>query len=326
MTKVTPHRGDDHIADSAGQKLDPACVVAANKEFRTWSRGQEEACNQLTEVADAFFEMDWGSTGLRPRLDSLIVGPSGTGKSHLIRMLSRKLGIPRLRLSFSEWVVMAARERPPTLGRVHEFVSEHPRGFIHIDEIDKFRLTHTSDWSTSVFMELFLLLDRSLHQPSQHFQWSGHLQEKLFTSFLILGSGTWQSIWDRREKTEIGFQTKTQSFPITLYRDIQKGGVIPEELLRRFSSDLIVMPIPREDDYRRAAANYGLPQLAHQLGITLDYAAAAEGGLGARWLEETLARLLRAARRNGKPLFSSRETEVPVESDDEEFSDSETPF
>jgi SpoVK/Ycf46/Vps4 family AAA+-type ATPase len=167
MPTENPQNNEDHMDGSSNRTIDPDCVVSGHQEFCTWSRGQEEAYHQLVEVADAFFEMDWGATGLRPRLDSLIVGPSGTGKSHIVRMVSQKLGIPRLRLSFSEWIPMGARERPSTMHRLHGFISENSRGLIHIDEIDKFRVSNTGEWSTSIFTELFLLLDRSVEHPSR---------------------------------------------------------------------------------------------------------------------------------------------------------------
>jgi len=210
--------------------------------------------------------------------------------------------------------------------RLHAFITENSQGLIHVDEIDKFRGSNTGEWSTSIFTELFLLLDRSVEQPSQNFQWLGHLRKKLSTSFLILGSGTWQSIWDQRGSTKIGFQTGQHSSQSTPYEEIQKSNVIPKELLRRFNSELIVMPAPSEEDYRNAAQLYGLPKLAEQVGVALDYVRAAESGLGARWLEETLAHILRAAKRTGKPLFPRRGPTAPTEPDPEDSAASDCPF
>ena len=65
---------------------------------------------------------------------------------------------------------MAARETPHTIQRINAFVEEYPRGLIHIDELDKFKAAHVGEWSTSVFVELFLLLDRSLQQPGRDVQ------------------------------------------------------------------------------------------------------------------------------------------------------------
>jgi hypothetical protein len=152
-------------------------------------------------------------------------------------------------------------------------------------------------------VELFLLLDRSLQQPGRTFTWTGALQEKLWTSFLIVGSGAWQSIWTDRAKPSIGFQRNTSLSSGSVQREIVKRGFIPEELLRRFSSELIVLPPPTERDYREGAKTFGLDRMACHLGVELDYAEAVEGELGARWLEEMLARLLRIAMKTSKPIF-----------------------
>ena len=281
-------------------------------EFSLWSAGQKAACEQLLEVAETFFGMRWESLGaMRPRLDSLIVGPTGLGKSHLVRVVSRKLGIPRLRLSFGEWLVTGSREMPRTLDRVHAFVDEHPLGIIHIDELDKFRSTLTSDWSTSVLVELFLLLDRSLQQPTRTYIWTEQLQEKLQRSFLMVGCGTWQAMWAERNKRPIGFHPSTGSSHGSVQREIANRSVIPDELLRRFSSRLIILPPPIEEDYREGAKAFGLDRMARDLGVSLDYTEAAEAGLGARWLEETLGDLLRLAKRTGKSLFPNAEPAPP---------------
>ncbi len=164
------------------------------------------------------------------------------------------------------------------------------------------------------FGELFHLLDRSLQQPTRTGAWTIALQSKLSTSYLIVGSGTWQSIWNESSKPELGFRASTTSAPRNFQREIEKSSAIPSELRRRFNSELIVLPHPSEDDYRSGAREFGLDLLAVELKLNLDYANAATGGLGARWLEESFAMLLRAARRQGKQLFPLRPT-PPTNSD-----------
>ena len=285
-------------------------------DIHLWSHGQELAFAALLEIAGAFFEMDWPDGGLRPRLDPLIVGPTGMGKSHLIRAVARKLELPILRLTYNEWLVTGAREMPHTLNRVHDFLESNVRGLIHIDELDKFKNSHRTDWSTAVHGELFLLLDRSLQQPTRGSSWTPILQSRLRKAFLIIGSGTWQLTWSATAKPAMGFQTSTAIAPGMMQREIEKSGVIPAELFRRFNSDLIILPPATEADYRRGAAIFDLERMAKGLGIDLDYANAVERGLGARWLEETLALLLRTARKQGKALFSPTPAPVPEVSDE----------
>ncbi len=273
-----------------------------NGGFTCWSQGQLSAREQLLQISETFFEQRWRSpiaTTLRPRFDPLVVGASGTGKSHLIRTISRTLGVPLLRVTYGEWIVLAARENPHTLERVHAFVEENPRGIIHVDELDKFRSLSTSDWSVAVMVELFLLLDRTLQQPMRDLKWTSSLQDRLSNSMLMIGTGTWQSAWSDLDKPPIGFQTEQASNCRAIQQEIIKRCVIPTELLRRFRSQLIVLPPPDESDYRQASELFGLNELAGRLGVQLDFSSAKELSLGARWLEEQLADLLRLAHVKG---------------------------
>jgi SpoVK/Ycf46/Vps4 family AAA+-type ATPase len=275
----------------------------ATEEIKLWSADQQVAYSLILEMAEVFFQTDWSGGGLRPRLDPLIVGPTGMGKSHLVRAVAQKLNLPVLRLTFNEWVVSGARSIPHTLRRLHAFIEDSARGIVHVDELDKFKSIHVSDWSTSVLGELLLLLDRSIQQPDGRSEWTPDLQEKLRRSILIIGSGTWQGVWTASAKPKMGFQTESRSLPGTVPQDIAKSGVIPDEIFRRFNSELVVLSPATEVDYRRGAEIFGLERMAGELGLHLDYAEAVERGLGARWLEEVLARLLRVARKQGKQLL-----------------------
>jgi hypothetical protein len=74
---------------------------------------------------------------------------------------------------------------------------------------------------------------------------------------------------------------------------------------------LIILPPPTEKDHREGAKFFGLDRMAKDLGVDLDYAGAAQEGLGARWLEEKLGDLLRLAKRTGKSLFPAAEKTLP---------------
>jgi len=267
-----------------------------------WSSGQQTAMEKLLQISTTFFDRHWyipAAVSLRPRFDSLVAGPSGSGKSELVRIVSRVIGVPVLRLSYAEWIVAGAKETPHTMERVHSFLTANERGIIQVDELDKFRSASTSDWSLAVLLELFHLLDRSLHQPLRQIEWTDDLRDRLAKSFLIIGTGTWQAIWTDFERPALGFRAGGPMGASTIQREISKRGIIPTELLRRFRSQLILLPPPDESDYRRAAEKFGLVELATQVGAQLDYTSALEQGLGGRWLEETFADLLCLARQKG---------------------------
>lgn len=261
---------------------------------RLWSRGQRAAFEKLRATARTFFEVPWHRNPLRPRFDRLVVGPSGVGKSHLVRALGEALDIPVLRLGYAEWIVVAARQPVTTMGRVQELLASNERAIIQIDEIDKVRADLKSDWSAYQQGELFQLLDRNPAAPTNRGSWSSLQLKRLRNSTLIIACGTWQSLWDAPDRAPIGFQAGTSNDSRFTER-IRRSPVIAEELRRRFAAELIVIPPPFEQDYREAAQAFGLEQLSSALGERLDYREAETSRLGARWLEETYARLLARA-------------------------------
>jgi len=290
--------------DDGGEKANDVSQPVAEHPNELWSQGQQAAHATLVDMAQTFFEVDWADKGkgLKPRLDPLVVGPTGMGKSHLVRAVAKSLNIPMLRLSYNEWLLNGARETPATLTRVHYFINSATRGIIHIDEMDKFRTGHRTEWATAVHGEVFQLLDRSLEQPTRGVTWTPDIQAKLKQSILIIGSGTWQALWSKSTRPKIGFLDRGDSDKTSIATEIARSELVPTELLRRFCSELVVMPPATEADYRHGAAMYGLDALAIELGETLDYQDACTRGLGARWLEEVFARLLRVARRQGKMM------------------------
>ena len=267
-----------------------------------WSEAQHQSFIKLCEMGEVFFGVDWPKSSIKPRLDPLIVGPTGVGKSHLVRSVAEMLKVPLLRLSYGEWMVYGGRGKP-TLATVQEFVASYPKGIIHLDEVDKARAGFSSDWSIYAYTELFFLLDRSINQPARNVPWSDASNTKLKECFWIIGSGTWQVLWDKVKTPTIGFGAQEES-PNELCMEISKlvrqKEIIPKELLKRFCNELIVIPPPNGTDFELAADIFGIGKLAKELGVKLDYLEAVQSESGARWLEETYGALLMQAYRMGR--------------------------
>ncbi len=103
-----------------------------------WSAGQIRAYEELLEAGQLFFFSDWGRFKVKARLAKLVVGPSGMGRSHLIRGVAREIDVPCMRLTASSWIVSgASKELTSTLVRVRQFIEENDRGLIFLDEADK---------------------------------------------------------------------------------------------------------------------------------------------------------------------------------------------
>ena len=288
-----------------------------------YSEGQKHAYTSLCEMGDLFFNIDWADLAIKPRLAPLVIGPSGVGKSTVVKEVAKEFGFPCMRVSPSNWVVSGVgKDLVPTLIRVHKFVSENNEGIIHFDELDKFR-AGSSDWSQYVLGEVFDLLDRAPSQPVKKLVWNSELIKKL-GRFWYVGSGTWESAWRDTSKSKMGFGNSTDSSSIVsdVRRIVEATDAIPRELLRRFNGRLIVLSPATATDLRNAAENYGLARLASELKVKLDFDAAARSGLGARWLEETIADLLLQARREDRTdLFRFRpfvpDNEPDAREDDE---------
>jgi hypothetical protein len=268
---------------------------------KLWFDGQRQALDELVEMADIYVNSAWEERGLTPLFSPLVVGSSGVGKTHLTGLLSDRLDTPLLRLTPSEWIVIGAREYPRTLERLHEFVRENEQGIVAIDELDKSSADTPSDWGKSARCELFSVLDKHINQTTKDMNWSEADKVSFRDKFMIVGSGTWQPIWERIRAPELGFgQTSSSVGAEEIRRLIRKSNFIGPELIRRFNSRLVVIGLPVEKDYDKACHEYGLHEMAKDLGMKLDVKEAASSALGARWLKEAFAQILLEARRQNR--------------------------
>jgi SpoVK/Ycf46/Vps4 family AAA+-type ATPase len=267
---------------------------------KLWFDGQRQALDELVEMADIYLNSAWEERGLTPLFSPLVVGSSGVGKSHLIRLLAEELDVPLLRLSPQEWIVIGSRESPRTLERIYDFVKENVRGIVAIDELEKFA-DSGSEWGKCSRLELFDVLDKTVNQKTKDMNWTEADKVSFRNNFMVVGTGTWQSIWERARAPELGFGSQGTSVGTEeIRRLIRKSNVIPPELLRRFNERIVVIPLPVESQYEKACQEYGLQAMAADLGIKLDVKEAASSALGARWLKEAFAQILLEARRQGR--------------------------
>ncbi len=130
-----------------------------NKET-VLSNGQELALSKLIEVASLATSghLSKIDTSLKIRTHSLLVGPSGTGKSHLAREIGSRLGVPVLVVNVSSWMLFGSKTENPTWNTIIQFVNENMNGVILIDEIDKI-CRQESSWNEMLKIEIHDLLD-----------------------------------------------------------------------------------------------------------------------------------------------------------------------
>jgi SpoVK/Ycf46/Vps4 family AAA+-type ATPase len=125
-----------------------------------FTRSQLQALQRMSSVSSYYFSKEWRRSAITPRTALLLAGPTGIGKSHLVRNFARSEGMGFLRLSFGDWLPVGSRGDCHTVDIVEEFISHHERCLIFFDEY-KLDREYRNDWTAVVLNELYALLDRT---------------------------------------------------------------------------------------------------------------------------------------------------------------------
>ena len=249
------------------------------------------------------------AAGIQPRPHPLIVGPSGIGKTALVRAFAeditgeRGFRCPIYYADPGTWLPDGARSSPHTLESIREWmlaeVDKDGCGIVLLDELDK--MTGEHDWSRSVVQNVFALLDNRLGSTSY---WTQEDSRFFQASTMIIGCGTWQSA-QRESLSDPGNITRRGA----RMDRIETAMAIPEELLFRFSADVIFLDPMLETEIQERIARIHrelgepvpkgtkLAKLAHK---------AASSNRQVRWLEAYVSRLLR------RRFLANRSKEQPI--------------
>ncbi len=226
--------------------------------------------------------------GYDPRPIPLIVGPSGSGKSALVRHFAKIEKLPIKDFNVGTWVVTGAKADPPTLDEIADFIRGNERGVLFIDEVDK--LVATTDWSRNIQQEIYALLDgRTDSFPG----WDEAVTKKLARDFFLVGAGTWQTRYAGRQHA-LGFGAKEASNVWAIELDRQDE--IPEELLMRFNADVLYLrPLTKAEFGERIASIHDALALARPTSERLDQLSekAVASRRHNRWLEAYASRIIR---------------------------------
>jgi len=234
------------------------------------TRSQRSGLDRMLGLAKLHFEgRSW--PGLALRTSVLVVGPSGVGKSNLVRQLAARLGGAfYFKLSFGEWAPTGAKTELTTLQRLRLAVEKHDRIVCHLDELDKVQAAPDS-YSRALLTELYGVLDRQLGETvGSHSGWSADLLERLRQNVLFVGTGTWQDLWLEGGAKGIGFGGAGR--PPEMAERIRIARTIPDELRLRFSPTLVILEPYTVRDFEEIVDGLKLPP-----GV-LDPVAAAESG------------------------------------------------
>jgi hypothetical protein len=252
---------------------------------------QQKAWAVLEQMSDLYFSKIMDHQTVRIRTSVLIAGPSGIGKTRVIQDFAAANGLGYLALTFGNWIVRGGRGEATTFDQLGEYLNNHDRCILHLDELDKLYTSHRGEWSTALYNELYALLDRSLFgTPGPRGGAHQRAADRLRHGCMLVGTGTWQDLWDVAggARPSIGFGPSQES---AMAASIRAARVIPTELLNRFCHEIVLLEPMRREDFASFIAQAGLDQLAESTGVPIDLDEAVQSGLGMRWIEGLTTRI-----------------------------------
>ena len=285
--------------------------METNKKPTILSPQQQVVLNRLLPVAKVATNGCRDDLPIQPRTSTLIVGPSGNGKSYIAVELGKRLGLPVLRINVSSWVVLSARNEPWTFSSIVQWVYslQGGGGILVLDEADK--LQGTGDWVSCIRHEAHDLLDfviplaaRMPAAPTDDawgipdppmFVERALLEKQLRERVFILACGAWQSAW-RGNSRKLGFsQDESPVEPPSCEQILQS---IEPELRQRFRHEVCWLPPMTRSDYHAVSlgianriSNPRARKVWNRLaGEAIEHAVAA--GLGMRIFEEMMLSVL----------------------------------
>lgn len=280
---------------------------------------QREALNEIVARARAYFAGDWRDLPIQPRCATLMVGPSGNGKTAVAAMATARLGaegvagVSMIRVSAPSWIPSGANNRGTreTIRVIAEHVATHARTILVVDECEKIcDRNGDNSWMTYCRAELYDLADgrwpTGLNRPDGDADENDcpttipidQLTQKLQSSVFILGIGTFQDWFDGANmRRTMGFGAEANPEKDDLSADII-AEKMPRELANRFNGTLIRLPELRADDYHRIAkeAENKLPELmreAYRAAVQRLLPGAIPAKKGVRFLEEAMMEVLK---------------------------------
>lgn len=271
---------------------------------------QRQALAEITARARAYYAGEWLELPVIPRWATLMVGPTGTGKTTVAAMATEAVGVgaSMCRVSAPAYMPCGANNRgtKESISIIADHVARNDRTLLVVDELDKL-LDRSGDnsWKTYIRGELFELLDgrwpAGLTIPDLDDDKPeitiGSLTEKLRRTVFICGIGTFQSWFDHAAtRRTMGFGAETNPEKSELSAEIVAERM-PRELANRFNSQLIRLAELTPDDYHRVAR-----EVENQLPLRMREAYRAEvqrllpGAIaakkGVRFVEEVMLSVL----------------------------------
>jgi ATPase family associated with various cellular activities (AAA) len=275
-----------------------------------YTKSQQQVLEQVLIMGETFFSRDFAGLTIQPRLYPLIVGPTGSGKTFLLKQAAAELNATYWHVTFGDWLPRGVRDGAgvQTTFAILNALAGAKRLVVHIDELDKCREDFDHSWSRSVSNDIWNFLDGIL--PVEDWlkasgkPFSSELvditNQRVRESLWIAGSGAWQSVFLAQPRRALGFGAKEQRAPddSEFTARIRAAKAIPDELLSRFASDLLVLHYPQSTKEKQDLLDAaGLTALGMELGQPVRAEELDLNGLGMRKIESIATRMLLALQR-----------------------------
>lgn len=182
---------------------------------------------------------------VKPRFHTLVVGPTGGGKSHVAKDALTKLGFDVKVLTTSAWIVLGAKSRPTLFSIIDFFedTGDKPRAIL-LDEIDK--VGGHDSWTTNLRSEIYDLLDGRISiggDDEAHYDSDAIGRARgTIKNVHVVGCGAFDGLINTRTA---GFVSSGGEINLK-----QLKAAIPQELLNRFSTQLAIIPPLGVEDYK----------------------------------------------------------------------------
>lgn len=247
------------------------------------TRSQANALDRIVRLGVLNYSGIATQLAVSPRLWPLLAGPTGAGKSFLVRSAAEQLGASYLRVAYGDWIVQGARQ-PSTMSAVISAALTCPRLVIHLDELDKMPIGRGGEWAQAVMNDIWALLDGQLPVEKFAAEADGKTplsdREKrvleaneIMDAVFIVGSGTWQSLFDGVERQQMGFaaipQRRSADAGRLVLSTLEAVRGPSSELLARFDGTLLFVAPPTLDEAVAIVERLGALQFAqrHQFDV-----------------------------------------------------------